>query len=79
MVAGMDEKSRRLIAEAEARHRDSDDADPTQSPTGTWVMDDKTLAATMALPGRGYERHRAHAQHAGSGRQERHRPPQEAR
>ena len=49
MVAGLDEKSRRLIAEAESRHGGTDD--PSQSPTGTWVMDDKTLAATMALPG----------------------------
>jgi pilus assembly protein FimV len=50
MVAGVDEKSRRLMAEAEAKARATDDQGD-QSPTGTWVMDDKTLAATVALPG----------------------------
>lgn len=50
MVAGMDEKSRRLISEAQDRARHPDD-EGDQSPTGTWVMDDKTLAATVALPG----------------------------
>jgi pilus assembly protein FimV len=50
-VAGMDEKSRRLIAEAETRARATKEDEGDQSPTGTWVMDDKTLAATVALPG----------------------------
>jgi pilus assembly protein FimV len=61
MLAGLDEKSRRALEEAESRPRSSRD-EPTLrsttltgeekiSPTGTWVLDDKTLAATMALPG----------------------------
>ncbi len=61
MLAGMDEKSRRALEDAEARAR-ARDAEPTLrsttvtgeekiSPTGTWVLDDKTLAATVALPG----------------------------
>ncbi len=59
LLAEVDEKSRRALEEAErGRGRDTD---PTRrsttltaeqiSPTGTWVLDDKTLAATMALPG----------------------------
>jgi pilus assembly protein FimV len=52
MLAGLDEKSRRLLAEAEARRgRLADEDDTKISPTGTWVLEDKTLAATMALPG----------------------------
>ncbi len=54
MVAGMDDKSRRLIAEAELRQREEDTAmmaGAQQSPTGTWILDEKTLASTMALPG----------------------------
>ena len=52
MVAGMDEKSRRLLAEADARTREmAMREEGKQTPTGTWVLDDKTLAATMALPG----------------------------
>ncbi|HZF25453.1 MAG TPA: FimV/HubP family polar landmark protein, partial [Steroidobacteraceae bacterium] len=52
MLAGLDEKSRRLLAEAEARRgRLGDDEDTKISPTGTWVLEDKTMAATLALPG----------------------------
>ena len=52
MLAGLDEKSRRLLAEAEARRKALSDEDDTKiSPTGTWVLEDKTLAATLALPG----------------------------
>jgi len=52
MVAGMDEKSRRLLAAAEARKHDEDTIEAAgKSPTGTWVLDDKTLAATVQLPG----------------------------
>jgi len=54
MVAGMDERSRRLMEEAETRQREEDTAmmaGAQQSPTGTWILDEKTLAATMALPG----------------------------
>jgi pilus assembly protein FimV len=53
MVAGMDEKSRRLMAEAESRARVAEDTleEAGKSPTGTWVLDDKTLAATVQLPG----------------------------
>jgi pilus assembly protein FimV len=60
MVAGMDDKSRRLLAEAEQRARARDPDRTMQAelikraegnPTGTWVLDDKTLAATVALPG----------------------------
>jgi pilus assembly protein FimV len=63
MVAGLDERSRRAIenAEAHARGRESDRTKRSRtltgeeqiSPTGTWVLDDKTLAATVALPGGG--------------------------
>ena len=63
MVAGLDEKSRRAIenAEAHARGRELDATKRSRtltgeekiSPTGTWVLDDKTLAATVALPGAG--------------------------
>lgn len=63
MVAGLDERSRRAIenAEAHARGRESDrtmrsrtlTSEEKISPTGTWVLDDKTLAATVALPGGG--------------------------
>lgn len=63
MVAGFDERSRRAIenAEAHARGRDADrtmrsrtlTGEEKISPTGTWVLDDKTLAATVALPGGG--------------------------
>jgi pilus assembly protein FimV len=60
MLAGLDERSRRTLNEAEARSRPREE--PTMrsttltgeekiSPTGTWVLDDKTLAATVALPG----------------------------
>jgi pilus assembly protein FimV len=60
MLAGLDEKSRRALEEVESRSRSRDE--PTMrsttltgeekiSPTGTWVLDDKTLAATVALPG----------------------------
>jgi pilus assembly protein FimV len=52
MLAGLDEKSRRLLAEAEARRgRLADDEDTKISPTGTWVLEDKTMAETLALPG----------------------------
>lgn len=53
MVAGMDEKSRRLMSEADKRGREAKESyeRAEQSPTGTWVLDDKTLAATVALPG----------------------------
>ena len=52
MLAGLDEKSRRLLAEAEARRNRLADEDETKiSPTGTWVLEDKTMAATLALPG----------------------------
>jgi pilus assembly protein FimV len=52
MLAGLDEKSKRLLAEAEARRgRLADDEDTKISPTGTWVLEDKTMAATLALPG----------------------------
>jgi pilus assembly protein FimV len=52
MLAGLDEKSRRLLAEAEARRQSlSDEEDTKVSPTGTWVIEDKTMAATLALPG----------------------------
>ncbi len=52
MLAGLDEKSRRLLAEAEARRSRLADEDDTKiSPTGTWVLEDKTMAATLALPG----------------------------
>jgi pilus assembly protein FimV len=53
MVAGMDEKSRRLMAAAESRSRSDEDTieEAGKSPTGTWVLDDKTLAATVQLPG----------------------------
>ncbi|HKE43770.1 MAG TPA: FimV/HubP family polar landmark protein [Steroidobacteraceae bacterium] len=52
MLAGLDDKSRRLLAEAEARRsRLADDEDTKISPTGTWVLEDKTMAATLALPG----------------------------
>jgi pilus assembly protein FimV len=61
MLAGLDDQSRRALQEVEGRTRSSRD-EPTMrsatltgeeniSPTGTWVLDDKTLAATMALPG----------------------------
>jgi pilus assembly protein FimV len=61
MLAGMDDQSRRALEEVESRTRSPRD-EPTMrsttltgeekiSPTGTWVLDDKTLAATMALPG----------------------------
>ena len=63
LVAGLDERSRRAIenAEAHARGRDADrtmrsrtlTGEEKISPTGTWVLDDKTLAATVALPGGG--------------------------
>jgi pilus assembly protein FimV len=63
MVAGMDEKSRRVMeaAETRARSRDLEETkrsktltgEEKMSPTGTWVLDDKTLAATVALPGGG--------------------------
>ena len=63
LVAGMDEKSRRAMenAEAHARARELEatkrsrtlTGDEKISPTGTWVLDDKTLAATVALPGSG--------------------------
>ena len=60
MLAGMDDQSRRALEEVESRRPSRDE--PTMrsatltgeekiSPTGTWVLDDKTLAATMALPG----------------------------
>jgi pilus assembly protein FimV len=63
MLAGLDDKSRRALEEVEGRTRSARD-EPTMrsatltgeekiSPTGTWVLDDKTLAATMALPGAG--------------------------
>ena len=43
MLAGLDEKSRRLLAEAEARRSRLADEDETKiSPTGTWVLEDKT-------------------------------------
>jgi len=52
MLAGLDDRSRRLLAEAEARRaRVADDDDSKISPTGTWVLEDKTMAATLALPG----------------------------
>jgi pilus assembly protein FimV len=61
MLAGLDDKSRRTLDDIDTRSRSSRD-EPTLrsktltgeekiSPTGTWVLDDKTLAATMALPG----------------------------
>lgn len=61
MLAGLDEKSRRALEEADTRPP-TRDREPTArsktltgeekiSPTGTWVLDDKTLAATVALPG----------------------------
>jgi pilus assembly protein FimV len=63
MLAGMDEKSRRVMEKAEAtgRQRELDATRRSKtltgeekiSPTGTWVLDDKTLAATVALPGSG--------------------------
>jgi pilus assembly protein FimV len=56
MVAGLDEKSRRMLEEA-AQAGDHDRTvtagalrPQDQSPTGTWILDDKTVAATMALP-----------------------------
>jgi pilus assembly protein FimV len=84
MLAGMDEKSRRVMESAEPSTRGRD-LEPTRrsktltgeekiSPTGTWVLDDKTLAATVALPGSGrgdtsstQDRVRALAKAAGRG------------
>ena len=60
MLAGLDEGSRRALDEAQARPRPRDEptlrsttltGEEKISPTGTWVLDDKTLAATLALPG----------------------------
>ncbi len=60
MLAGLDEKSRRALEEVESRSRPRDEptlrattltGEEKISPTGTWVLDDKTLAATVALPG----------------------------
>jgi pilus assembly protein FimV len=52
MLAGVDDRSRRLMEEADRRTRALQEIERVeQSPTGTWVLDDKTLAATVALPG----------------------------